>query len=473
VNDAAHPRSRSHTIDHVARNPIELRSDGVLDLEGLGEALESRFFTSTYHDTVDRRLLRSGITLRRRLEGGVNLWQLQLPLGDASHRAEAHGPPAAPPPEIAGALAGLLRGRDLTALATLQTRRDAIRVESNGSAADVTVDTVAVLDGHKTSDTFTEIEIELVHGDPRTMRSLEKDVRKLGAERSEGAPMVVRMLGVATDEAPASDAERLRAFIAHRTDELLAADAALRLELGDEAVHKLRVACRRLRSALRTARPLVARDWADELRAELAWFAGELGPLRDLDVGIAQVREDAERLGDDRRVAGKLITQLTRERKAAEKRARAALSTERYFALLDRLERDTGKMPILESDVRLDDLARKELKRLRKTVRTLDDASGDERVHRARILGKRTRYAAELVGDEDLANAAKRFQDVVGAHQDALVLADLVRAAADRAGDPRAALAGGRIIERQLARRDEARNRLPKAWRRLERAARR
>jgi CHAD domain-containing protein len=457
----------------VTVDPVELHSDHALDLAGLGgEALESRFFTSTYHDTPDRRLLRSGVTLRRKLEGGVNLWQLQLSLGGELHRAEAPGPPAAPPSEIAAALPGLLRGRELSPVATLQTRRDGIRVESDGSAADVTVDTVAVLDGHRTADVFTEIELELVHGDPKTLRRLAKDVRKLGAERSEGRPRIARVLGARAEESPGSDADRLRAFIAHRTDDLLAADAGLRLGLGDEPVHKLRVACRRLRSALRTARPLIARDWADELRAELAWLADELGPLRDLDVASAQLQAETESLGDDERAAGKLVTQLRRARRAAQSRAHAALEAPRYFALLDRLERGAEELPILNADARLDELAGAELRRLRKAVRALDKDASDKAVHRVRILGKRTRYAAELVGADDVVAAAKKFQDVVGAHQDALVLADLVRAAADRGGDPRAALVAGRIIERQLSRRRKARKRLPKAWRALERAAR-
>lgn len=457
----------------MAETAVALQSDRTLDLAQLGgEPLESRFFTSTFHDTRDRRLLRSGITLHRRLERGLNTWQLRLLLAGERHELDAAGPPATPPREVADALVALLRGRELVPVATLQTRRDGIRLGTNGSASDVVVDTVAVLDGHRTKETFTEIAIELVHGDTRAVRRVARDIRDLGARRAKSPPPLERVLRPPAAEQPVDDEARLRAYVAHRTDDLLAADVAFRLDVDADAVHKLRVACRRLRSVLRTARPLVARDWADELRAELAWFADELGPLRDLDVGIAYLRPQVQELGADARAGGKLVSQLVRQRKAAKRRAVAALGDPRYFALLDRLERGAGELPILASSATLSDLAGKEVERLRSCMRKVDDDADDERVHRARILGKRARYAAELVGDERTAKAAKRFQDVVGAHQDALVLAAGVRAAAERAADPGAALAAGRIVEQELARQRTARRKLPKAWRRLERATR-
>ena len=85
-----------------------------------------------------------------------------------------------------------------------------------------------------------------------------------------------------------------------------------------------------------------------------------------------------------------------------------------------------------------------------------------------RIGVKRARYAAELVGPNGrkYVDAAKRFQDVLGAHQDAVVAEERLRQHLDAA--PEATLAVGRLIERERARRDAARDGWRRAWERLE-----
>src|SRR3954451_13314320 len=47
-----------------------------------GGPLAPRTFTSTYFDTGSRRLIGAGITLCRRVEDRVGLWQLKLPSDD-------------------------------------------------------------------------------------------------------------------------------------------------------------------------------------------------------------------------------------------------------------------------------------------------------------------------------------------------------------------------------------------------------
>ena len=65
--------------------------------------------------------------------------------------------------------------------------------------------------------------------------------------------------------------------------------------------------------------------------------------------------------------------------------------------------------------------------------------------------------------------AAKRLQDVLGEHQDAVVAQERLRALAAR--EPAAAMAAGRLIERERARADRAPRAWPAAWKRV--AARR
>ena len=59
-----------------------------------------------------------------------------------------------------------------------------------------------------------------------------------------------------------------------------------------DAVHKARVATRRLRSALRTFRPLLDRTVTDPLRREVRWLTGALGAPRDAEVLLQALRLD-------------------------------------------------------------------------------------------------------------------------------------------------------------------------------------
>ncbi len=61
---------------------------------------------------------------------------------------------------------------------------------------------------------------------------------------------------------------------------------------------------------------------------------------------------------------------------------------------------------------------------------------------------------------------AKKLQDVLGEHQDAVVAAERLRELAAGA-TPEQALAAGRLVEREEERRAKARKTWPKAWRKL------
>ena len=83
------------------------------------------------------------------------------------------------------------------------------------------------------------------------------------------------------------------AISASRCEQVRAQDLPVRLDAPD-SVHKMRVATRRLRSALTTFKPLFAADVVRPLRGELKWLAGELGAARDAEVMRDRVREAVE-----------------------------------------------------------------------------------------------------------------------------------------------------------------------------------
>src|SRR5215217_3939241 len=79
---------------------------------------------------------------------------------------------------------------------------------------------------------------------------------------------------------PAGDV--LLAHLREQVQQVHAYDGPVRRDAPD-AVHKMRVAVRRLRSALTTFAPLVPASVARPLGKELKWLAGVLGAARDAE----------------------------------------------------------------------------------------------------------------------------------------------------------------------------------------------
>jgi CHAD domain-containing protein len=455
---------------------LKFEGNGVVEIERLGgEPLEPHTFSSTYYDTSDRRLLRAGITLRRRIENGLGVWQLKLPAAESRLELEDVGGPGSPPSSISAVLSGILRGRVLEPITTLRTHRHGRRVD--GVA--VTVDDVEIMDGHSVVDRFTEIEAELLDGPPAAVDRVERRLKKLGARSVTGLTKLAHAVDLPAPEKPDPAAPVLRqvqARLGALLGELLRNDPLVRVTDDDDAVHDMRVAVRRLRSLLRTARPLLDRTWAETLRAELDWLAARLGAVRDLDVLIEHFETTAADLnGGDAALTSVLLRPLVSERERSRRRLRSCLEKARYYELLDSLERAAAVMPARGEDMTLRKLVRKEGKKLRRRASGFPDLN-DGGLHRMRIQGKRARYAAELAAPSEgkparrLVEASRDLQDVLGEHQDAVVAVRQLRELARVADRTDTALVAGRLIELEEARKRTARRDAVGAWKRTRRA---
>ena len=188
--------------------------------------------------------------------------------------------------------------------------------------------------------------------------------------------------------------------------------------------------------------------------------------MRDLDVLIEHLDAEVRSLGADETQGRKLVRTLERSRRAARRRLLAALESERYFALLDALERPFATVA---DEPTLAEIHAGEHRRLHKAVKALASDSPDEELHAARIKVKRARYAAELEGDAEYVRAAKRLQDVLGEHQDAVVADAELRSLAGRMPDT--VLAAGRLIEREQARARRGREGWRSSWKQLAKTA--
>jgi CHAD domain-containing protein len=271
---------------------------------------------------------------------------------------------------------------------------------------------------------------------------------------------------------------RLRGMIEGERRALVAHDPGSRLGDDPENLHQHRVAARRTRAFLRATRAYLDPDWRRALVEPLRELGVATGPARDLDVLLEHVREAIRALPEADRPGGDaLVARLEQERVAARAALLAALESPGYRLLVARLRFPT-RLATGVDRIRLDRVARKEFRRLAKTVKELGERPDDDAIHGLRMQLKRSRYAAELAPSDQGAGGrfladARRMQDLLGEHQDATVAEERLRSTVVVDARTAAAFAAGRIAERQRVRRDRALRHFPSAWKRLRRSGRR
>jgi CHAD domain-containing protein len=446
-----------------------LRANGGFVLPELtGTPVEERVFTATHYDTPRRRLERAGLVLRRRLENGNNVWELDLPREPEHRILAAAGAPATPPPVLGKLLSGIVQAEPLEEVRTIRTRRTGVRVTDGGvETVEILVDANAVLDGGRVEREFTEISLRPLDGDSRPVRALTKKVRQAGARRVQASP---RDAGA---KLPGTAAVSARLRRQHAL--MLAHDPGVRLGEDPEDVHQLRVATRRLRSLLRSVRPFFAEGPLEAVRKDLSWLADRLGSVRDLDVLIERVRDERLALElPEQAEAAHVVDMLVAEREAARGRLLSAMRTKRYVRLLTRIEELAESPPIETDDVPVAKVARSEFQKLRSAASSLGPDATDDELHKVRVRVKRARYAAEVARGAAgkpaarFIQKAKGLQDVAGDLQDAAVAEERLRLLSERVDRPGAAFAAGRLVERARARQTAARSAFPKAWSRVE-----
>jgi CHAD domain-containing protein len=204
------------------------------------------------------------------------------------------------------------------------------------------------------------------------------------------------------------------------------------------AVHKMRIAIRRLRAALATYRTLLDRDVVAHLRGELKWLAGTSGAARDAQV----LHQRLTSLLDDQPaelvigpVAQRVDDRLGADIVAGRQETLTALDSERCTRLREALAALVADPPLPAGAAEpapqvLPRLVAKARKRLARAVEVAATVQGDERdvaLHEVRKGAKRLRYSAEVAtpirpkGAATLAHAARELQRALGDHHDSAV----------------------------------------------------
>jgi CHAD domain-containing protein len=191
-----------------------------------------------------------------------------------------------------------------------------------------------------------------------------------------------------------------------RFDELLEyRRAALNFD-DPEGVHSMRVASRRLRSALRDFSPYIKKRGLTTTLKKIKAVADALGDVRDEDVAIGALQELAPKTSPG---VAKVIEHTIEKRKGDRDKARKTLKDLISKSELDQLKADfldavttatsTGprdRNPDQTYNQVAGEIINDRLSDLEKLSDNLFKPFGVEELHELRIAGKRLRYAVEL-----------------------------------------------------------------------------
>jgi CHAD domain-containing protein len=292
--------------------------------------------------------------------------------------------------------------------------------------------------------------------------------------------LTAQTLGLPADERTAGRDDSLSAHIRATVDTqlrvLLTEQATAGQADEPESVHQMRVAARRARVALRMD-PGAIGPAADTLRDELAWLGTLLGGVRDLDVLCERLATDGADLPEsDLPAFAEVLSALLSARSNAADLLAKGLRKQRYRTLLRGMAAEA--LGQAEDAERTDpaSLLVKPVRALHLQLAASAQSPSDAGWHTLRIRVKRVRYAAELAGRlagrkqraalVELVGQAKALQELLGAFQDTVVTEQHLRqlvTAHPTDLSPVGLLVVGRLVERQVARRDELRERLPAA----------
>ncbi|GAA3601607.1 CYTH and CHAD domain-containing protein [Nonomuraea rosea] len=431
------------------------------DLSGLADVVgpKSHQLVALYFDTPDLRLAARGVTLRRRRGGSDAGWHLKLPKAKGVRQEITHPLTRSTkvvPAELAELVRAYARGADLEVVAELETRRN-VTVLRDGETGLVEVADDRVKGTVYGDDVrivrWREVEAELLDGgDQALLAKVGKRLRKAGATPSEATSKLAKLLEPAplpkAATKPGTAGETVVDYLASQVAALLSQDPRVR-RAEEDAVHQMRVAARRLRSALKAFKTVVTDT--ERLQEELQWLGAVLGEARDLEVIRARFGKELAGLAPEL-VTGpiqiRLGTDLHKQEDEAYERIKDALSGDRYYTLLNALDElvavpNLGKAAAKPAEERLNTIAAANWDRVTKaydTAQAIDDLERREiAMHDVRKAAKRARYTAEALQPTlgknmaKLAKLAEDIQEILGTHQDGVVAQETLAKEAESA----------------------------------------
>jgi inorganic triphosphatase YgiF len=429
-----------------------------------GSASWQELLISTYYDTPDLALKQQAMTLRVRERGGQLIQTVKtgdLGAGDILSRGEWEDRLFDHRPDLAAEQSGPHLpqglGENLRSVFVTDVTRTAYEIEpAPGTEIEAAVDEgeIKEANGDRT-EPVSEIELELKRGDAAALYDLALkllDVAPIRIEfrsksergyrlvdRGETPPAAIHAAPVALDhEMPVRNA--LQKIGRSCFAQFIRNEAAV-LADEPEGVHQMRVALRRVRSAVSSLKDQLPAEDHNWMTEQLRWLGSTLGPARNLDVFAIELLPVARDGLPEEPGWDDLATTLLRVRHQANREVKDAIVSKQYTATVLQLLRWFEGQGCREHPVRegtdaasasIGTVAAAVLDRRRRRVRKRSKGFGrltpPER-HKLRIAAKKLRYTTELFGSLYSGDCLHRFLNTLKRVQGSLGYANDVRVA--------------------------------------------
>ena len=399
-----------------------------------------------YLDTDDWDLYRAGLSLRLRAEGGrlrLEAKSIASASSEVLARSEwAQDAPAGDPPWESlepGPVAGLLLPlQGLRVLERLQIRasvtndRECFRWMRGESVIGLlTVDHV-----NAPPATFREIELELENGAEDALGQVRRAVQEQLGLTHDARTKLMAALEAAGVKLPERDE---RPFTLHPADRLLDVahkifgrhlgrllwnEPGSRLGIDPERVHDMRVAARRLRTALEVIASGYPDSVREEFESDLQWVGRRLGRVRDLDVALELVGELDSEAAIFERPALRIFQQSLEVRRARRRlRLVERLDSERFGVFLVKARTWVEAGPpvaatvpdaVMPAYAAAPKIIGRWMDAMREAYETALRTMEPEDLHLLRIAAKRARYAYEYFAELEGPLATRRARRIAG-----------------------------------------------------------
>ncbi len=474
-----------------------------------------RRLVDSYFDTDDWRIARAGFVARTRRRGRHDEVTLKdtRPAGSNGLRQRLEVTEILPPSGLSalgpdGPVGRRIRAivgvRQVHEVLQVRTRRRPFALRIGGvNAAEVALDdTVIVVGNGQRPMQLRRVEVEVL---PEWLEALEPLIEQLRTacglrpahlSKFEAGLLALGQeipgspdLGPTAIEADSTMGELAFAVLRRQLSVVRDKEPGTRLGEDPEELHDMRVATRRLRAALALFSGVLPVR-AQVFREELGWLGRLLGAVRDLDVQLEGLAEDADATAgwsadarpEDHDPLEELSALLQRERDAARAAMLSGLDSVRWERLTRGLAAMVQQGPARRlvatrtpAVIGMPDLIVERHTAVSKAARRAKKSGLVGDFHRVRIRCKRLRYALEFSA-EVYGGRTSRYvrqltalQDELGLMQDAEVasirLADLATGAGDL--PPATVFVMGGIAERHRRDVDRLLHRLPNQLKRV------